>query len=193
VLPPLDLFIKHSSGYFYHTCGSISTCRQGFQQPSQPELPSEHCCGASMLASCSTCRHAHFLTVVRSSKLYINRAKKGNRQHTKTPNLPFLQLSTGTTWGSSPPSELVSVLANHLGLSGIWRGWSPAGAVAPGRRRWAPVLARLSSAMFQLQRTPCQFTLGRTTPRHEGDSMCQASNYRPITLLNSEGAGPRGC
>jgi hypothetical protein len=51
---------------------------------------------------------------------------------------------------------------------------------------WAPVLARLYNAMFQLQRTPCRFTLGRITPLHKGGPMCQASNYRPITLLNSD-------
>jgi hypothetical protein len=40
--------------------------------------------------------------------------------------------------------------------------------------------------MFQLQRTPCRFTVGRITPLHKGGPMCQASNYRPITLLNSD-------
>jgi hypothetical protein len=44
---------------------------------------------------------------------------------------------------------------------------------------WAPMLARLYSAMFQLQCTPCRFTLGRIMPLHKGNSMCQASNYRP--------------
>jgi hypothetical protein len=51
---------------------------------------------------------------------------------------------------------------------------------------WAPVLALIYSAMFQLQRTPCRFTLGRITPLHKGGPMCQASNYRPITLLNND-------
>jgi hypothetical protein len=49
---------------------------------------------------------------------------------------------------------------------------------------WAPVLARLYTAMFQLQRTPCHFTLGRIAPLHNGGPM--ASNYRPITLHNSD-------
>jgi hypothetical protein len=40
--------------------------------------------------------------------------------------------------------------------------------------------------MFQHQRTPCRFTLGRITALHKGGPMCQASNYRPITLLNSD-------
>jgi hypothetical protein len=52
---------------------------------------------------------------------------------------------------------------------------------------WAPALARLYTAMFQLQRTSCQrFTLGRIMPLHKGGPMCQASTYRPITLLNSD-------
>jgi hypothetical protein len=40
--------------------------------------------------------------------------------------------------------------------------------------------------MFQLQRTPCGFTLGRITPLHKGGCMCQAGNYCPIALLNSD-------
>jgi hypothetical protein len=51
---------------------------------------------------------------------------------------------------------------------------------------WVPVLARLYTAMFQLQRTPCRFTLGRISPLHNGGPMCQASNYCPITMLNSD-------
>jgi hypothetical protein len=52
---------------------------------------------------------------------------------------------------------------------------------------WAPTLARFYTAMFQLHRTSCQrFTLGRIMPLHKGGPMCQASIYRPITLLNSD-------
>jgi hypothetical protein len=51
---------------------------------------------------------------------------------------------------------------------------------------WPPVLARLYATLFQLQRTPCRFTLSRITSLHKGGPMCQASNSRPITLLNSD-------
>jgi hypothetical protein len=51
---------------------------------------------------------------------------------------------------------------------------------------WASVLARLYSAMFELQRTPCRFTLGRITPLHKGGTMFPASTYSPITLLDSD-------
>jgi hypothetical protein len=47
---------------------------------------------------------------------------------------------------------------------------------------WAPVLARLFTAIYSQKRTPCHFTDGHITPLHKAGSMCQPSNFRPITL-----------
>jgi hypothetical protein len=40
--------------------------------------------------------------------------------------------------------------------------------------------------VFNLKRTPCHFTDDHITPLHKAGSMCQPSNFRPITLLNSD-------
>jgi hypothetical protein len=51
---------------------------------------------------------------------------------------------------------------------------------------WAPVLACLNTAIFNQKRNPCHFADGHITPLHKAGSMCQPSNFRPITLLNSD-------
>ena len=51
---------------------------------------------------------------------------------------------------------------------------------------WAPLLARLYSAMSAQHQLPVDFALGRVAPIHKAGDASQASNYRPITVLNSD-------
>jgi hypothetical protein len=104
------------------------------------------------------------------------------------------------------PSDAALLRAQHLGMPSVdsvlftegevntlaalpprtWQEWSSAEALAPGKRPLGIPVCYLYSAMFQLQRTTCRFTLGRIMPLHKGGPMCQASSYRAITVLNSD-------
>jgi hypothetical protein len=55
-----------------------------------------------------------------------------------------------------------------------------------GRGAWAPLLARLFSAMAACHTLPGEFTLGRVVPLPKGDLASCLGNNRPITLLNAD-------
>jgi exonuclease III len=55
-----------------------------------------------------------------------------------------------------------------------------------GRGAWAPLLARLFSAMAACHTLPADFTLGRVVPLPKGGLTSCPGNYRPITLLNAD-------
>ena len=55
-----------------------------------------------------------------------------------------------------------------------------------GEGAWAPLLARLYTAMAEQQSLPCGFTLGRVAPIHKAGDAAMPGNYRPITLLNAD-------
>jgi hypothetical protein len=55
-----------------------------------------------------------------------------------------------------------------------------------GRGAWAPLLARLFSAMAACHTLPADFTLGRVVPLPKGGLASCPGNYRPITLLNAD-------
>ena len=57
---------------------------------------------------------------------------------------------------------------------------------AVGDGMWAPLLARLFSAMMELGRMPSRFLDGAVAAFHKRGDKRQAANYRPIQLLNAD-------
>lgn len=55
-----------------------------------------------------------------------------------------------------------------------------------GEGVWAPLLARLYSVMSAQHQLPADFALGRVAPIYKAGDAAQASNYRPITVLNAD-------
>jgi hypothetical protein len=55
-----------------------------------------------------------------------------------------------------------------------------------GRGAWAPLLARLFSAMVAYHTLPGDFTLGRVVPLPKGGLASCPGNYRPIAQLNAD-------
>jgi hypothetical protein len=55
-----------------------------------------------------------------------------------------------------------------------------------GREAWAPLLARLFSAMAACHTLPADFTLGRVVPQPKGGLASCPCNRWPVTLLNAD-------
>jgi hypothetical protein len=51
---------------------------------------------------------------------------------------------------------------------------------------WAPLLAKLFTAIGTVQNLPTDYTLGCVVPIHKSGDVTQVSRYRPITLLNAD-------
>lgn len=51
---------------------------------------------------------------------------------------------------------------------------------------WAPLLAKLYTAIGELERLPSDYSLGCVVPIHKGGAVTEVARYRPITLLNAD-------